>query len=197
MPISFTNPEDDPPMVETVEALSDEESEDDPGDDESQISASDFEGELGKIPVRMMFGAEECGAIFSLPSDKGAFFRVCGCRIDKCKRGHQASRLTNQAKPGSYETVRSRKYVDGKLETWIPVEEYEAERRALKLKQGQEFAEAAALLTKVRTPGSSKAFSPSGSEEEAYNFAINQANFGPGSDGPNRDLFSPRVWDQK
>jgi hypothetical protein len=87
--------------------------------------------------------------------------------------------------------------VDGKLETWIPVEEYEAERRALKLKQGQEFAEAAALLTKVRTPGSSKAFSPSGSEEEAYNFAINQANFGPGSDGPNRDLFSPRVWDQK
>jgi hypothetical protein len=59
MPISFTNSEDDPPMVETVEALSDEESEDDPGDDESQISASDFEGELGKIPVRMMFGAEE------------------------------------------------------------------------------------------------------------------------------------------
>ena len=197
MPISFTNPENDPPVVETVEAVSNEDYEEDQGDDESQISASDFEGDLGTIPVRMMFGPEECGAIFSLPSDKGSFFRVCGCRLDKCRRGHHASRLTNQAKPGSYETVRSRKYVDGKLETWIPVEEYEAERRARKLKQTQEFAEAAALLVKVRTPGSSKAYSPSGSEEEAYDFAINQANFGPGSEGPSRDLFNPGVWDKK
>ena len=165
-------------------------------DDESQISASDFEGDLDKVPIRMMFGPEECGAIFSLPSDKGMFFRVCGCKLDKCKRGHQASRLTNQAKPGSYETVRSRKYADGKLETWIPVEEYEAERRARKAKQGQEFAEAAALLTKVRTPGSTKAHSPSGSEEEAYAFASNQASFGPGSNEPGRDLFSPGAWDK-
>ncbi len=165
-------------------------------DDESQISASDFEGDLDKVPIRMMFGPEECGAIFSLPSDKGMFFRVCGCKLDKCKRGHQASRLTNQAKPGSYETVRSRKYADGKLETWIPVEEYEAERRARKEKQVHEFAEAAALLTKVRTPGSTKAHSPSGSEEEAYAFASNQASFGPGSNEPGRDLFSPGAWDK-
>ena len=63
MPISFTNHEDEPPVAETVESLSKEESEE---DDESQISASDFEGDLDKVPIRMMFGPEECGAIFSL-----------------------------------------------------------------------------------------------------------------------------------
>ena len=194
MPISFTNHEDDTPVAETVDDFSEEESE---GDDESQISASDFEGDLATIPLRMMFGPEECGAIFSLSSDKGAFFRVCGCKVEKCRRGHQASRLTNQAKPGSYETVRSRKYADGKLETWIPVEEYEAERRARKAKQVQEFAEAAELLTKVRTPGNTKAHSPSVSEEEAYAYASNRTSFGAGAKSPSRDLFSPGAWDKK
>jgi hypothetical protein len=54
-----------------------------------------------------------------------------------------------------------------------------------------------ALLTKVRTPGSTKPHSPSGSEEEAYAFAINQARFRPGSEGPSHDLFSPGAWDKK
>lgn len=199
MPISFTNREDDPPVVETVEALSDDEYEEDyQGEDESQVSASDFDGDLNEIPLRMMFGTAECGAIFSLPSDKGAFLRVCGCNLERCRRNHQTSRLTNRAKPGSYETVKSRKYVDGKLETWIPMEEYETDMRALKVKQGQEFAEAAALLAKVRTPDSARAYSsPSGSEEDAYALAVNQANFGPGPEGPTKGLFSPGVWDKK
>jgi viroplasmin and RNaseH domain-containing protein len=194
MPISFTNQDDEPPLVETAgDSLSSEE-EEDTGEEESQVSASEYEGNLSDIPVRMMFGSEECGAIFSLHSDKGAFFRVCGCRLEGCKRGHQASRLTNRAKPGSYETIRSRKYVDGKLETWIPVEEYEAEARARKAKQAEDLKEAASLLTKARTPESNKSSSPSGSEEEAYSYAVKTANLSTGTEGLSRGMFSPGDW---
>ena len=171
MPISFTNQDNEPPIVETAEESFGSNEEEDAGDEESQVSASDYEGDLSDIPIRMMFGVEECGAIFNLASDKGAFFRVCGCRLEGCKRGHQTSRLTNRAKPGSYETVRSRKYVDGKLETWIPVEEYEAEARARKVKQANDIKEAAIILTKARTPESNKSSSPSRSEEDAYSYA--------------------------
>ncbi len=194
MPISFTNQDDEPPIVETAEDSFDSEEEEDTGDEESQVSASEYEGDLSDIPVRMMFGAEECGAIFSLPSDQGAFFRVCGCRLEGCKRGHQASRLTNQAKPGSYETVRSRKYVDGKLETWIPVEEYEASVRARKTKQAEDLKEAAIILTKARTPESNKSSSPSLSEEAAYSYAVKSANLGAGQGGLSQGMFSPGDW---
>jgi hypothetical protein len=197
MPISFTNQDDEPPIVETAEDSFDSEEDEDTGDEESQVSASEYEGDLSDIPVRMMFGTEECGAIFSLPSDKGAFFRVCGCRLEGCKRGHQASRLTNQAKPGSYETVRSRKYVDGKLETWIPVEEYEASVRARKTKQAEDLKEAAIILTKARTPESNKSSSPSLSEEAAYSYAVKSANLGAGPGGLSQGMFSPGDWTKK
>jgi hypothetical protein len=197
MPISFTNQDDEPPIVESVELSFGSDEEDDPGDEESQVSASDYEGDLSDIPIRMMFGSEECGAIFSLTSDKGAFFRVCGCRLTKCVRGHKASRLTNRAKPGSYETIRSRKYVDGKLETWIPVEEYEADARARKSKQAEDLAEAAIILTRARTPESNKMSSPSGSEEEAYSYAVKTANLSGGPAGSGRGMFSPEAWTKK
>jgi hypothetical protein len=177
MPISFTNQDDEPPIVETVEDSFESDEDDDPGDEASQVSASEYGGDLDDIPIRMMFGAEECGAIFSLASDQGAFFRICGCRLAKCNRGHKASCLTNRAKPGSYETIRSCKFVDGKLETWIPVEEYEAEAHARKSKQAKDLAEAANILARARTPESNKKMSsPSGSEEEAYSYAVKSAN---------------------
>jgi hypothetical protein len=111
MPISFANQEEDPPAVETVDDLFESEDE-------------DKDRDLAALPDRMLFGEEECGAIFALSSDKGTFLRVCGCSLATCKReGHKAARITDRAKPGSYKTIRSRKFVDGELETWVPAEE--------------------------------------------------------------------------
>jgi viroplasmin and RNaseH domain-containing protein len=197
MPICFTDPEE-PLYVSTVED-NDESVEDDDDDDdvESRISASDFEGNLSDIPKRMLFGMEECGAIFVLPSDNGAFVRICGCKAKDCHReGHRTTRLTGDGlgKPGSYETVRSRKFVDGKLETWIPVEEYEADLYAAKAKQKQDLSEAASFL-QARSPEGSKAFSPTGSEEDAYDSAFGDSNRKPWA---SKELLpSPITGDEK
>jgi hypothetical protein len=98
---------------------------------------------------------------------------TCGCNVNSCLRdGHRTARLTTEGtgKHGSYETVRSRKFVDGRVETWIPVEVFEAELRAAKAKQDQELHEAGAFL-KARSPEAGKDSSPTGSEEEAYSTA--------------------------
>jgi hypothetical protein len=82
MPISFANQEEDPPAVETIDDLFESEDEDkDHGDNDSRVSASEFDGGLAALPDRMLFGEEECGAIFALSSDKGTFLRVCGCSL--------------------------------------------------------------------------------------------------------------------
>ena len=177
MPICFTDPEE-PLYVTTVDDDNESnEAEDEEDDANSRVSASDFEGNLSDIPKRMLFGLEECGAIFVLSSDHGKFVRICGCKAQECHReGHRTTRLTGEGlgKPGSYETVRSRKFVDGKLETWIPVEEYEADLQAAKAKQKQDLFEAANFL-KARSPASSKATSPTGSEDAAYASAFEES----------------------
>jgi hypothetical protein len=174
MPISFTDPENEPIFATTVYEDNDSKGDDEEDDDaQSRVSALEYDGDLTTIPKLMMFGVEECGAIFSLASDNGAFMRVCGCNVKSCVRdGHRTARLTSEgtAKPGSYETVRSRKFVDGKVETWIPVEVFEAELRVAQLKQDQDLHEAGAFL-KARTPEASKGTSPTGSEEDAYTSA--------------------------
>jgi hypothetical protein len=93
--------------VETIKNSFGRDEDDEPEDKEFNMSALDYKGDLRNIPIRMMFGIEGCGAVFNLPSNNnnGAVFRVCGCYVESCKRGHQASWLTNWAKPGSYETV--------------------------------------------------------------------------------------------
>jgi hypothetical protein len=117
MPISFTNQEEGFPYVETVtDAIGSQDGDKEHKDDESRVSASEFDGDLGDLPDRILFGEEECGAIFCLPFDKEAFLRVCGCSLDTCKcEGHNASHLTDRAKPGGYATNCSCKFVDGKL----------------------------------------------------------------------------------
>ena len=185
MPICFTDPED-PLLVSTAAEDNDsayEEGYEDDDDARSHVSASDFEGNLSDIPKRMLFGMEECRAIFVLPSDHGAFVRICGCKAQDCHRdGHRTTRLTGEGlgKPGSYETVRSRKFLDGKLETWIPIEEFEADLQAAQAQQKQDLAEAANFL-QARSPASSKAFSPTGSEEAAYASAFGGTKLGEAS----------------
>ncbi len=186
-------------MATVADAVESEDEDEEHGDDESRVSASEYGGDLAALPDRMLFGEEECRAIFGLSSDKEAFLRVCGCNLAACKReGHRASRLTNRAKPGSYVTTRSRKFVDGKLETWVPLEEYEANQQLRKQEQAHELVEAAALLNKARSPtGSNADYSPSGSEEEAYSFAAGKAGVGGRNVNLAHDAFSPERWDRK
>jgi hypothetical protein len=88
--------------------------------------------------------------------------------------------------------------VDGKLKTWVPLEEYEAAQQLCKQEQAHELVEAAALLNKARSPTNSNAdYSPSGSEEEAYSFAAGKAGVGGGSVNLAHDAFSPERWDRK
>jgi viroplasmin and RNaseH domain-containing protein len=191
MPISFTEPENEPILAATeYDEESEEENEED-DDADSRVSASEFDGDLSTIPKRMMFGEDECGAIFSLSSDNGAFMRVCGCNINSCLRdGHRTARLTSEGtgKPGSYETVRSRKFVDGKVETWIPVEVFEAELRVAKAKQDQALHDAGSFL-KERTPEAGKGTSPTLSEDDAYASAYGRH--------PPWAMTSPGVMDRK
>jgi hypothetical protein len=84
------------------------------------------------------------------------------------------ARLTSEgtAKPGSYETVRSQKFVDGKVATWIPVEVFEDELRAAKIKQDKHLHKAkAGAFLKARIPEASKDTSPTGSVEDTYTSA--------------------------
>jgi hypothetical protein len=96
--------------------------------------------------------------------------QICGCKAEDCHcNGHRTTHLTGEdlGKPGRYETVCSRKFIDGKLETWIPVEEYKADLQAVKAKQKLDLFETANFL-KARSPVSSKATPPTASEEAVY-----------------------------
>jgi hypothetical protein len=125
MPLSFSTEPEEPLLVEDAseeeqvefEAAFEEE-EEEMGDEKSITSASEFEGDLGELPERMLFGELECRAVFTLKSDNGSFHRVCGCRATDCTRdGHTALRLSGQGRglEGTYEPVKARRYVDGSL----------------------------------------------------------------------------------
>jgi hypothetical protein len=84
-----------------IEESSDEDNGDD--DDEeilaagTEVSASEFAGDLAQAPTKMFFGARECGAIFTLPLDQGLFIRVCGCSASSCnRRGHSTLIITEE-----------------------------------------------------------------------------------------------------
>lgn len=118
--------------VVLVDSEEDDDDDDEDGDDEvsatgTEVSASEFAGDLAKAPTKMYFGARECGAIFTLPSDQGLFTRVCGCRSSSCNRkGHATLVLTKEGRglDGWYDTVVSRKFVDGKLGTHVSKDVY-------------------------------------------------------------------------
>jgi len=143
---------------------SDEEDEED--DDVSatgtEVSASEFAGKLAQAPAKMFFGARECGAIFSLPSDQGLFVRVCGCSASSCHRkGHPTLSLTEvgHVAEGWYDTVVSRKFVDGKLGTRVSKEDHAGQ---MAMEADQRYKE----LEQVGAQWEGKARSPDGSSYE-------------------------------
>jgi hypothetical protein len=157
--------EEDEDDEEEGVVFEEEAEEDEQGDGGSVVSVSDYQGgDLGEeLPDRMIFSEEECRVIFSLRSDVGKFMRVCGCQAGGCGReGHGAMRNTveGRAATGTYEPVRARKYLDGRLDTFTSKEKYLADMKALQenLRAGM-YAAAAGRTTKM--PGPPKSTKPS------------------------------------
>jgi hypothetical protein len=165
MPLSFSNV-DGPPLVETVHdddaSFVDSVPDDDLSEAETEASISDYEGDIKSAPLRMYFGPKECLAIFKLPSDRNAFIRVCGREQGACTRNHA---VLERAREGFYDTVASRKYVDGKLHTFQSKKERDAELQEAKAARDLQLAESAEYLASLKVVEKAKVeASPSGLE---------------------------------
>jgi hypothetical protein len=122
MVISF--PDEDDLQVETVSDRSDfdEEDEETASAAGSEASMSEFDGSPSELPPVCLFGPKECRSMFQLASDTPVFFRVCGNAQGVCKRpGHV---LGSKAAVGYYEPIKARRYFDGKLNTFLSIEEF-------------------------------------------------------------------------
>jgi hypothetical protein len=150
MTLSF-NDADDPPLVETVyeddASFGDSVPDDDFSEAGTEASVSDYEGDIKRAPSRMFFGPKECLGIFTLTSDKGAFDRVCGREISNCKRNHA---VVERAEEGYYDTVASRRYVDGKLYTFQSKKERDIELKQAKADRVAQLAESAKYLASLK-----------------------------------------------
>jgi hypothetical protein len=101
----------------------------------------------------------ECRCIFELSQDKAVFYRVCGNASDICKRtGHAAG---EKAAVGYYEPIKARKFIDGKFNTFLTVEEFASKERERIEAKAKEMAMASARFASPKT-------SPTMSEEELY-----------------------------
>ena len=148
MTIDFTDPDD---FVETVHndydedpSLSEAIVDDDPSEAGTENSVSDYEGNIQEAPVKMLFGPKECRAIFGQSTDQGAFVRVCGNKEGTCKRGHVA---IEKAREGYYDTVAARKFVDGKLHTFLSTEDHRIKAKEWSSRRDQRLAESVELLS--------------------------------------------------
>ena len=157
MPIMFTD--DDPPFVDTVDE--NEGSFLDSGDDLSEAgtesSVSAYEGDITDAPLKMFFGPKECRRIFEQASDQNAFVRVCGRKEDACKRGHA---VLQQAREGYYDTVASRKYVDGRLHTFQSKQERRDELKNMKASRDEQLASSVKFLASLEDPKSKEDETP-------------------------------------
>jgi hypothetical protein len=154
MTILFREPE--PTFVETVASDSEGEHFSDTG---TEASISDYEGDVKLAPKTGYFALMTCRFIFQQASDKGEFIRVCGCVGNSCKRtGHKLLDPTQRAEVGWYDTVQSRKFVDGKLHTFVSKEDHQAKEMLMKAERDLQLKASAKYLNG----------SPTESEEAAY-----------------------------
>jgi viroplasmin and RNaseH domain-containing protein len=125
----------------------------------SEVSMSEFDGLPSELPPECLFGPKECRCTFELSSDNPAIYRVCGIAQGVCKRpGHATG---EKAEIGYYEPILARKYVDGKLNTFLSIVEFAVREK--------ERGEARALEMKLASSSlATRKESPTESEEEAY-----------------------------
>jgi hypothetical protein len=152
----------DPPVVETVPEGSDDDYdlEDDAASNAgSEMSMSEYGGSVKELPPWCLFAVNECRCIFELSQDKAVFYRVCGNTSGNCKRpGHAAG---EKAAVGYYEPIKARKFIDGKFNTFLTVEEFAGKERERIEAKAKEMAMASARFASPKT-------SPTMSEEELY-----------------------------
>jgi hypothetical protein len=145
MSVSFTD-DVDPLFVETVTTKEEEASEFD--DDatslaESKSSMSVHDGPASALPQWCVFGPKECRCIFDMGSNKGGFSWVCGRVLATCTARH--SPIGEKAEVGYYKPIKARKDSDGKLHTFLSMEDYAAmeqrhkESKTLELEQASAF----------------------------------------------------------
>jgi hypothetical protein len=179
------------PLVETVppgEEDDDDDIEDDVASNAgSEMSISEYGGSVTELPPWCLFAAKECRCIFELGQDKAVFYRVCGNAQGACKRtGHPTG---EKAAVGYYEPVKARKFVDGKLNTFLSMEEFAGKERERMEAKAKEMALASARFSPLKT-------SPTGSEEELY-FQVRPADtrllaHQPTDHAKAADVFTPR-----
>jgi hypothetical protein len=137
----------DPPIAETINERSEDEykTEDDVASQTgSEMSMSEYGGSVSELPPWCLFGPKECRCIFELSQDRAVFYRVCGKAKDTCKRlGHVAG---EKAAVGYYEPVKARKHIDGKLNTFLSMEEFASKERARMETKAKEMAMASSRL---------------------------------------------------
>jgi hypothetical protein len=109
--------------METVPNENEDEDDDDDieedaaSNDGSEMSMSEYGGSVTGLPPWCLFAAKECRCIFELGFDKSSFYRVCGNVQGSCKRPGHAAR--EKAAVGYYEPVKARKFIDGRLNTFL------------------------------------------------------------------------------
>ena len=160
MTIRFPSQEDDPDDDALLIIDSDDEDDDEISATGTEASALQYTGRPTQAPPKMYFGARECGAIFTMTSDQGQFTRVCGCSSNSCSRkGHSTLVLTEggRAPEGWYDTVVSRKFVDGKLGT----HETKAERAHHRAREAEQHYQ------EIESAGAQWATGKSSSEEDS------------------------------
>jgi viroplasmin and RNaseH domain-containing protein len=151
------------PIVETTSNEEEEEYiEDDEASDaesESELSISEYGGSVTGLPPWCLFSVKECRCIFELGQDKAIFYRVCGNVQGSCKRqGHATG---EKAAVGYYEPVKARKFVDGKFNTFLSMEEFAGKEQERMGAKAKELAMASARFSPLKT-------SPTSSEDDLY-----------------------------
>lgn len=123
MVITFTEDEDYPLVETVVDRIDFEEGiEETASNAGSEVSMSEFDGLPSELPPECLFGLKECRGIFKLSSDQSAFYRVCGHIQGACKRSGHAT--GPKADIGYYEPIKARKYFDGKLNSFLSIEDF-------------------------------------------------------------------------
>ena len=86
------------------------------GESQWSVDVSDYEDNIKDAPRRVYIGPDRCRKVFQLANDtEQGVVRVCGGPDDCRRAGHKA--LEKLGAVGTYETIKTTKYIDGLIHT--------------------------------------------------------------------------------
>jgi hypothetical protein len=105
------------------------------GGSQRSADVSDHEDNIKAAPRRVYIGADRCRKLFQLANDTDTgMIRVCGGPDDCRRAGHKA--MADRGEMGTYETIMTTKYIDGRQDTYLSREDEDqwiAKQKAIKL----------------------------------------------------------------